>query len=282
MQVNIPINYINLPENIAIVDTLPEYLNVKVQDKGISLLGFSVSQRGKPLIVDFQQLNPNENTYYVSEQYLTAECLKRLQSTSKLISLTPSSIPIHSSPLKEKRVPVLLNGDIIPSIGFMLTDKIRFSPSEVVIHGAEKVLDSINGIYTERIHLTEVEKSRSFLVNLSPPQNIRLVNLSVNLVVKIEEYTEKRFEVPIVAKDFPQNHRLRTFPTTVQIACLLPLSQYAATKASHFEASIYYADTQKDTTAKTPVIISQKPDWVDNYRFNPEQVEYLIEQIQQK
>lgn len=276
---SIPITYVNQSNQIAIRDTLPQELQVKVLDKAITLLGYALNKKEQTIEVDLALLTDPKTPYTIPAHYLEAECLKALPSTSKLISYFPAGITVHAIPLKEKKVPVILNGSLVPAKGFMLIDKIKLNPNEVTVYGAKSVLDTLSGIYTEPISRQDMDRTSTFQLALDPPPHIRAVVSEVELNVTIEEYTEKTLELPIVAKGFPKNYKLRTFPPTIQLYCRLPLSQYAIINASHFEAAVFFADAMADSTSMVSVVISQKPDWInDNYRYTPDKVEYLIEQ----
>ena len=278
--VDVPLDYKNQSELIVIEDTIPKFLKINIQDRGVALLAFTMNKEHKPIEIDLESLNADNNAFIVTEHFLKSECLKLLSPTTQLLSYSPQNIVINASLLKEKKVPVLLNGDIFPAAGYMLTDKIRFSPSEVTVYGPKDILDTLSGVYTEKIRQEDISRSQTLLANLATFGNIKTNVAAVNIVVKVEEYTEKTFEIPVTAEGFPENCRLRTFPASIQLSCSLPLSRYLTTTSSLFEAVVSYSDTMRDSTSMVSVTISKMPEGISNCRFSPEKVEYLIEQVQ--
>lgn len=277
---SIPITYTNKSDLIAFKDTLPHSLTVKVLDKGISLLNYSVNSKGQSIEIDLEPLSETNPDYIISAQHLEAACQKILPTTSVLVSHTPVTLSIHAFPLKEKLVPVFFNGEIVPAKGFMLTDKIQLSPETITVYGSQQVIDTLTGIYIQEIHSEGVDESTSYPVKLAPPVHIFPQTSTVNLRITVEECTEKTLEVPIQAKNFPEKYRLRTFPPSVKVVCRLPLSQYSAVNSTLFEASVFYSDSMSDSTSTIPVSITKKPEWISEIRYNPEKVEYLLEQYQ--
>lgn len=276
---SIPVSYVNQSGRIAIKDSLPGEVQVKVMDKAATLLGYAVSKKKKQIEIDLEPLNEYNNSYTISSQFLETECLKILPSSSKLLSLSPLNITIRALPLKEKTVSVLLDGHIMPAKGFMLTDKVQITPSEIIVHGPDIILDTLTSIRTLRIEKENIERSTAFTVGLSLPANLTTSTGAITVKVMIEEETEKMLEVPVTAKGFPENYRLRTFPPAIQIYCRLPLSRYGAVNAGHFEATVYYKDALDDSVSTVPVVITKSPEWLlDSYRYTPERVDYLIEQ----
>ncbi len=281
INLNIPVIYANLPDNMVLSDTLPDHLKIKVQDKGTVLLNYFLSNKDKTFIVDLRKFTSSSRQAAVSAAYIESECENFLPATTKLLSYTPSSIPIYFNNLKTKKVPVILSGEILPSAGFMLTQQLQFTPSEVTVYGSETVLDTLEGIYTQKVIMKDLEESHTLKIKLAPPATVKTDVSTVSLAVIVEEHTEKIFDIPVIGRDFPEHYRLRTFPATVQITCLLPLSRYSEVKKTDFEAVVFYQDVAKDTTSRAPVTIIQKPEWISNYRFVPEKVEYLIERTKQ-
>ncbi|MDR1119698.1 MAG: YbbR-like domain-containing protein [Dysgonamonadaceae bacterium] len=279
LSVKIPLHYTHLPGNIAVSSTLPTAIEVSVQGAGRALLKYALLRQQPPIQIDLQQLNPKEQHYTISSEYIATECLKRLPTSAKMISCSPSAIVIDYTLLKQKKVPVWLNGKIEPASGYMLTKHIVFEPSEVTVYGTQERLDSIHGVFTEKKSWSNLNSNKKIRMKLQAVTGVRLNTNAVNMLLSVEEYTEKSFEVPVTGKDFPANCRLRTFPATIRISCLLPLSKYSAIRPGDFEASVFYGDIVKNESPTVSVVITQKPEVPDNYQYEPKRVEYLIEQI---
>lgn len=52
-RIAIPIQYINVPVDIEIVNDMPSHLDVRIRDKGISLLVYRQKNYFDPLVFDF-------------------------------------------------------------------------------------------------------------------------------------------------------------------------------------------------------------------------------------
>ncbi|MDR2626439.1 MAG: hypothetical protein LBC40_00200 [Dysgonamonadaceae bacterium] len=278
--VDVPVAYTNLPADIAVNGHLPSRIEVKVQDMGSAFLKYAVSDKIPAIEIDLQELHPQNHLYTVSSKYLETECQNRLPVSAKISAFSPSTIVIHYVPLKKKTVPVIFNGTIEPASGFMATQDVTLTPSEVSIFGSKEKLDSIAGIFTEKKNWSNLKGNIHARLKLQAITGVKMSDKQVDVFLPVEEYTEKVLEIPIISKDFPANYRLRTFPATIRISCLLPLSRYKDIKAEDFEAAVFYNEVSKSSVSTVPVIITRKPEFMNNYRHSPEQVEYLIEQIQ--
>lgn len=276
--VDIPLLYKNVPSQIAFNQTPPEKIKVVLKDKGTVLIGYLFGEKIIPLDIDLSSLNIEKNTYTVSDDYLSKEIRKKLMTTTGLQTYSPSELLIRYDVLKQKKVPVLFNGLLLPAPGFMLFDDIRFTPSEITIYGPENILDTIKGIYTQRIDTNKIDRNLKIKVGLLSFQGVKPEPAEVELSASVEEFTEKIFNLPIQVKNMPQQLILRTFPAVIQVTCLLPISQYNEIEDTDLEVGVDYADFDTTNSSTIPVKMIRKPVWLKNYRLSPERVEFLLEE----
>jgi hypothetical protein len=280
LTVDIPVAYTNLPNNIALNNTPPAAITINLQDKGNALLKYIVSSSSRAAVtIDLQKLNPQKRIHAVSAEYIESECRKRLPASAQILSIAPAGITIRYAPLEKKQVAVHLNGEVTPTSGFMLTRNIAFNPPKITVYGSKEALDTITEVFTERKDWLNLNHSIRTTLKLQPAPGVRFDPNHVEVQIFVEEYTEKVIEIPITGKNFPAGFRLRTFPATVQISCILPLSKYATVVPNDFEAAIFYDAELINRSSTLPVVITRKPGFLDNSRYTPTQVEYLIEQI---
>jgi hypothetical protein len=280
MTVNLPVVYTNMPDDIALNNVLPSGIEVKVQDMGSAFLKYAISDKMPAVEIDLREMNPKNHVYTVPSRHIESECMNSLPASAKITSFSPSSIVINYAPLKKKTVPVIFNGKIEPATGFMPTQDVELNPTEVTLFGSGEKLDRISGVYTEKKDWTDLNRSIKTRLKILPVTGVRMSSDHVDMLLTVEEYTEKVLEIPVSGKDFPSNCRLRTFPATVRVSCLLPLSRYASIMAGDFEAVVLYDAISKSNSPTVPVTIARKPEFLKNCRHSPGQVEYLIEQIQ--
>ena len=150
-----------------------------------------------------------------------------------------------------KLVPVKLAGTVSAGRQYYLSDTV-FSPDSVLAYAPEGVLDTITAAYTQHVELENISDTLKQQVSLLTRRGVKFVPASIEMMLPVDIYTEKTVEVPLHGINFPADKVLRAFPSEE----LLRLG-----------------------SDKYTVKLKNVPDGVSQVRFNPEQVDFLIEQI---
>ena len=87
-------------------------------------------------------------------------------------------------------------------------------------------------------------------------------------------YTEKTIETPIVCTNVPASETMITFPEHVKITARIPLSDYSSLSATDFRCECAYPLNDADQISVQVTCTNKE---VASFRFEPEEVEYLIE-----
>ena len=72
---------------------------------------------------------------------------------------------------------------------------------------------------------------------------------------------------------------MRTFPSKVKVTFQIGLSRFRDVSATDFRIDIPYEELLRLGSDKYTVRLSKIPDGINQVRFDPEQVDFLIEQI---
>ena len=195
--------------------------------------------------------------------------------------IDPNSIMVSDSLRKAKEIPVRINGLLSPASGYRFVDSLHIEPAEVWVYGDKKILDTLQWIQTVPVKENKIQNNLDLTLKLQIPKGLHTTVQKVRLIAKMEEYAEKKIELPVLCRNCPDDIHVRFFPSTVEIVCYLSLSNYAALTAEDLEAGVDYADLSKNTGVNILPAIFRKPPWLTDYRIIPEAVEYLIEQKQE-
>lgn len=273
----IPISYTNLPPELTVKDSIPDRLTMKVQDKGTILLNY-FSRGNDPIEIDLKNIDPKTGVYRITRSSLEVEIYKRLVTTTKLLTFSPESINIDFTPLLQKEVPIQVNGNLKPALGFWI-DTVELNPSSVMIMGEAENLDTINVVLTEEIKIENIGENFEKKLNLIRPNSkVRLDQKKINIHVFVEEYTEKIFSIPVQSVNTPDGFQVRFFPSDIEVICQLPLERYQDLKKEDLAIAIQYDSLLIDRQAVISVNLIKKPDYIKSYRLIPETIEFLIEQ----
>ena len=279
-EIPVKVNYIHVPEGIVLSGDSPQELILHVQDRGSAYLSYLVSQKKQSLFIniDLEAISPNKTSYVIDQMVLLNLTAEKLSATTQIKSVSPSKIEINYSRLAQKELPVVINGTISPASGYMFLDSILIEPAKVVVYGNKNTLDTLREIHTLPLDYSNIDKDWTVFAKLKTPEGFYITAEHVKLSAKIEEYTEKSFELPVVCNNLPPNRRIHFFPSTVELNVKVGLSEYSQLSKSNFEIAVDYNDLKDRKSANCSLTLTRKPVWLKSYRIVPDVIEFLIEQ----
>ena len=273
----VPVNYKNVPKQIALDPELPREISLRIADKGTTLLNYNLSQKITSIDIDLQKIDLERSYYSVSGIDLEKEISGYLLASSSLVSYTPNKIEVKYNRQKKKTVPVKIQGSIQPKVGYMFEDSIHLDPKEVTVYGSEKVLDTLAYIYTKSVDLKNLQAHFEKKVDLILPEGVSSDKKSVLLYAEIEGYTEKKIHLNVICENVPDNYVVRLFPSVIELTCQVALTRYSSLSEDNFRLSVDYEELINNNGSSAPIKVSMVPQWLKHYRLSPENIEFLIE-----
>lgn len=215
------------------------------------------------------------NTYSFSSQYVAEKVAERLGINASDITMNDAKIYFSMDALKMKVVPVVLRSDIKTQRQYDLYGIPVLDPSSVTIYGPQEVVDSIKAVKTELLAKTNVSQSFSETLQLDLLDGqIRSNIKEVKANVQVERFTEMDVEVPI---HITSNQRVRFFPETMSVKCLVAIRDYASITPESFTVTV----DKHQMEAMQPLLdvhLASWPPTVQILSTRPDKVEYLIVQ----
>ena len=217
----------------------------------------------------------NGNTYSFSSQYVAEKVAERLGINASDITMNDSKIYFTMDELKSKVVPIVLQSDITTARQYGLYGIPMLDPSSVTIFGPPEVIDTIKMVRTEPLAMSNVGQNISATLSLDLLDGqIRSNIKEVNAEVQVEKFTEMDVEVPIKVAD---SLRVRFFPETMSVKCLVAMKDYASITPESFTVSV----DKQQLKAMQPLLdvsLASWPPTVQILSTRPDKVEYLIVQ----
>lgn len=277
VEIAIPVRYKDIPADIAFTQSPPREISISIKDKGNVLLNYSIGRIIAPLEVSYKTQS-KAGIMRVSRQEIEAHLSKQLFTTTQLHRFSPTEIEVTTSKKKEKKVPVVFNGSVLPEDGYGLADKINLSPTSIYVYSTQNVLDSITEVRTKYTDFRNVKKSISKSLPLEPISGVSFEQTSATVSIQIEEFTEKTLDIPVICTGIPDRHIVRMFPPAVKVNFNVPLSKYKEVTEKDFSIRIKFSELEQYVSGSVPVVLNEKPDWIQAYSLAPNKVEFIIEQ----
>jgi hypothetical protein len=279
IQVTIPLRYKNLPPDIAFVQPPPTGITARIRDKGSVLLNYSIANKISAIELNLKEAHTDQSgTFVYAKSDLEGAIMKKLISTTSLLSFEPQQIQEPYSRLIKKKLPVVFNGNIQTEPGFVISKEIVITPSAVDVYASDITLETLQSVKTAYLEIKEAKRPVNRTVQLEEIAGATLEPLKVTVAVTIEEFTEKTLEILLKSVDVPSDYTIRMFPSVVKVTCTAPLSRYTNLTENDFAVEVSAADINRNISGMLPVLLTRKPGWVDKVTVTPDSIEFILEQ----
>ena len=279
-----PLQLENIPEGVVITTELPKSITVTVRDRGTTLMSYILKRR-KASVVSFDFSIYDKGTAYGRVILPHSEVQKLvepfLESTTRILGLSPDTLEFYYSRGKKKRVPVQFNGHVETGSLYYYLVSLQCEPDSVTVWAEEHYLDSLTAVTTVPIHLDSIKENVSQMVQLQRKKGMKLEPEEVLLKVTVDSRTTKEVEVPIVGTNFPAGYVLRTFPSVTKITFNVGMRDYRKITAESFVITATYEELMARHDSIMYLHLRSIPEGVSNVKIQPESVQFLIEQTEE-
>ncbi|MDR2234437.1 MAG: YbbR-like domain-containing protein [Tannerella sp.] len=278
IEVIIPVKYENMPTEMVSINNYPRELRVKVRDRGAVLVTYSLFRSFNPLEVDLEDIRTT-GELEVSRRTVESSVSRQLLASSSLISIDPREFTVVYEKIQYKDVPVKLDLTLGLEPGYQIVDSMTVVPNLVRVYANSDKLDSITDISTEAVEIKKVNQTQTVQLKLQDISGIYMEPDKVSVTVPIEQFTEKRIRLDVHCTDVPSKYTLRTFPSSVELVCNVPISRFREVKDSDFEINIPFQQFEnRQSNGKFTLYMTKQPPWISQPVIIPDVIEFIIEQ----
>lgn len=270
----VPIELVNKPDSITLIDELPSNILITVKDKGSNLIKHQWSS-GSNLKLKFNDHIANVDKFYLSKSEIETKMRSRFGSNAQIISLSPDSIRSTYTAKPGKKVKIEINGKTSANYQYVIGDIITSIDSAEVFSIAE-IPQSLK-IETNPFIWEELKDSITFTAKLKPIKGYKIIPAEIKITIPVEPLISKKKMVVISNINTPSGYNLITFPSTSEIDYLVPMSKYSEKDTI---VKVIADFKQSRNTDKLPLNIVNAPSYWQNISITPDSVEFIIEQRQ--
>jgi len=280
--ITVPIKYINLPKDKELAGKLPMKFDLTVDAFGYTLLQHKLSLAYLPVLIDVNELTNNylENKYLSKYTISTSghkeEIAKQISSEIEIISIRPDSISFYVSNVIEKLVRVHPVIRVHLAKEYILQKSPIVKPGTVLVRGPQEILDTLRFVNTKPLEFKNLSQSVEKNIGLELLPQLKSEVAEVKVQIAVEQFTEVKFDIPILILNQPDSLIIKTFPAKVKVTGRVGLSKYNKLTNSNFRAVVDYSH-RSGIQSKLPVILDRVPETVLSVDYFPKEVEYIIE-----
>jgi hypothetical protein len=277
-ELTMPVRLRGVPNHIVMTSEPPSELKVRVKDKGVALLNYTIARNFYPVILDFGDYKGANNHIKIYATEFEKKIRSQLNASTHLLSIYPDTLDYIYSTGKFRYVPVRLQAKVTSGRQYYIPDTL-YDPDSVLVYAPSEWLDTINYAYTEKFVLEQISDTTVYKANIRPVRGVKFVPDIVEVTFPVDIYTEKTIEVPLIGTNFPADKVLRTFPSKVKVTFQVGMSKFKDIEAENFAIRISYEDLLRSQSDKYKVTLKTIPKGVSNIRISPEEINFLIEQV---
>ncbi|MEO8665417.1 MAG: CdaR family protein [Ignavibacteria bacterium] len=276
LSISIPVE-VQTGKSQALIEEIPNSIDVKVKGKGWDLLNLIISKDLK-YNLDISKLK--KDTKIITGQYVN-ESLD-LQPNVSILEISPDTININFDKVFEKLVPVRNNIKVKLKEGYDIIGSPVLNPDSVKIQGASYIVNKMKYIPTEEKIINNVNSDISGVVNIKDtlPNLIRINKQQVSYSYNIQLSAEKNFdEVYVNVTNVPDDKEVLLIPPRISLSLRGGVEQLTQIGSSDIKSEIEFGKIESDTLGFIiPEIII--PDGTSLLKYDPQKLQYIIKNKQ--
>ena len=273
---NIPINYVDLPDKLMLYGSNPSTLSVTITSAGFDVFGQSMLGRIGNVNVSLAHIHGPGVTSF-DEFFLQAQLASAISNEAEVISFAPKQISLDIAKKSIKKVPVVTSVSATIEDPYFLLGNPISNPDSVEIEGPLPILDSIKQISTAMVEFAAISEAQTQRTRLNLPNEVRSPIQEVQVTIQLDQWTEKKFTVPVHVALTEEEFKMKTFPDSAEITCQVGLSNFDSVVENNFRIEAGNLSL-KDLEQEYEVLlnVSEKPSNIRHIVIEPETVEFIL------
>lgn len=238
--VKLPVVLGELPEGQALLQTIPETVQVTLNGTGWKLM--SLAKNLPTMVLDVRQSE-------VDVLSATRDLIGLADALS-VVRVQPFLLTVRLDERVIKKVPVQSRLNIEFRNRYGQVGPVRLFPDSVQIAGAKSLLDTVRSWPTIVSDIDGVRESLDLTLALqAAPYILQLSHNEVRIEADVAEYTEGETRIPIRVRGQPRNQGVVFSPTSVVVKYDVPIDEYSRSLSQVlFTAYVPYASIRGDST----------------------------------
>ena len=274
--ISLPVVYTGIPEDIQIINNLPEKIKITIRDEGVKLLKYN-DNKITPLTIDLTRVYFSKGTILITPDQLKGNISRYVLPTTAVLNIDPDTILVKYQKLTTKILPVKLNSNLHLKEQYILSDNIRMEPSEVKVFGPKNLIDSMKMVYTDRVELSDIADTVFLKTKLHTIKGIKYSVQNIDVGIFVEMFTEKKQQISVTIINSPAKVNIRVFPMMIDVTYNVGLSKFNKIKPNDILVVFDYNEVKNSMRRKYKLRVINNSPYISNLRILPEEVEFLLD-----
>ncbi|MDE6485711.1 MAG: hypothetical protein K2L14_10015 [Duncaniella sp.] len=271
---NVPVELVDVPDSITMLGKLPSAVEVSVKAKDSQLLRFEWGGLS-PIKIRWNEYE-RDGQLAITKAKLDTRVRDYFGQSALIVAVRPDSIMLPYTTLPGRKVKLIINADLEPNFQYIISGPVRASFDSVTIYSPVGLPHSLTSVETEPLIRSGMKDTTRFEIAVKPIEGCRIIPDKVTVTVPVEPLIVKNAGIPITTVNVPDNARLITFPSKVNVSYLVPISRY--NDDYNIKAFVNYQDARPGKQ-KLQVTLSKLPSIFRSPSIDPDSVEYILEKV---
>lgn len=264
---------VNVPDSIVVVDDLPPYLSVVVKGKGTQFVRKDVL--GLPVMeLDFRQYSNNNGYITLSRAKLDSKLRELFGGGVTILAVVPDTLRLGFTSGAGYKLPLKVNADVTTSSHSVISGPIRAALDSVRVYTVGNIRPHIEYVETQTISCHDISDTTRVNVGMKRIAGVRVVPETVEVTIPVELLVSKKVSLPVRVENLPENTRMITYPSTIEVSYLVPMR--LSNHTINARAVIDYNNANASTRF-APVSIESPKGGYRMVSVSQDSVEYVIE-----
>jgi len=196
----------------------------------------------------------------------------------QIVSFTPDTLYFDFSDRAVKRVPVKLVSGIKYMHQFAQSNDVAIRPVYVTLTGPGSQIDKIKAWDTDSLIQDSANETIRKVVDLTPAKegNVSIYPKSVQVVVPVDEFTEKTVLIPVKLVNNSNYYNVKVFPQKVKVTFTTSLRKYAQMDEDYFEATADLNLWREHNYNTLPIKLTRRPSYCKIVKIEPANIDFII------
>jgi len=265
----------NAPQKRSFHLLQPDTVNVTYAGNGWDMLFSKMNPRNNSITADLRTL---EYKNYIVLSSQLEQINSKKEGRQQITGFYPDTLYFDFSNPRVKKVPVNLITAIKYRHQFTQSGEITIQPAFVTISGPENIIDKIKEWPSDTLKVDSAAETINTRVNMQPvtEANMTVYPLRVNVVVPVDEFTEKTLSIPVKLINNRDDDNVKIFPQRVKVTFTVPLTRYAETEDDLFEANADLDLWRLHKYKVLPIAVVKTPSYCRVVKVEPRNVDFII------
>ncbi|MCL1974020.1 MAG: hypothetical protein FWG54_04290 [Bacteroidetes bacterium] len=189
------------------------------------------------------------------------------------------SLHIVLQKMASKKCKVIFKGTLSYLPQYTSFSPVIVKPDSVVLTGLERVLQAMDGVETQPVHLKNVDRDMQGVLGLALEEGVQCATKEIRYELQVSRFVEYKIQREISVKDIPDQVKVLLIPPQLTISFRAPYDAPERSFEGYIQPLILFSELEKAVSGKIIPLLSELPATVSQFEMDPPVVECIVQKL---